>query len=126
MSKKKTPRSLPDTSASATLRMLRVSPRKLNLVAKMIRGVPVQNALDALAFSPKRIATDVKKTLMSAIANAENNHHLDIDALYVSEATVGRALVMKRLDIRGRSKAGRIHKPFSHLHIVVTEVGEVR
>lgn len=125
MSKAKTPRALPDTSAIATLRMLRVSPRKLNLVAQSIRGQHVEKALNSLTFSPKRIANDVKKTLLSAIANAENNHGLDIDNLYVSEASVGKALVMKRLDIRGRSKAGRIKKPFSHLRVVVTEIGEV-
>ena len=125
MSKAKTPRALPDYSAMANLRMLRISPRKLNLVAQMIRGQKIERALDALTFSPKRIAEDVKKTLMSAISNAENNHGLDIDKLYVSEATVGKALVMKRLDIRGRSKAGRITKPFSHLRIVVSEIGEV-
>src|SRR3990167_6877094 len=125
MSKAKTPRTLPDYSAMANLRMLRVSPRKLNLVAQMIRGQKVERALNALTFSPKRIAQDVRKALVSAISNAENNHGLDIDKLYVSEATVGKALVMKRLDIRGRSKAGRIRKPFSHLRIVVSEIGEV-
>ncbi len=125
MSKPKTPRSLPEYSAMASLRMLRVSPRKLNLVAQMIRGQKVDMALNALTFSPKRIANDVKKTLLSAIANAENNHGLDIDQLFVAEATVGKALVMKRLDIRGRSKAGRIKKPFSHLRIVVSEIGEI-
>ena len=125
MSKAKTPRALPDYSAMANLRMLRISPRKLNLVAGMIRGQRVDKALNTLTFSPKRIAQDVKKALMSAISNAENNHGLDIDKLYVSEATVGKALVMKRLDIRGRSKAGRIKKPFSHLRIVVSEIGEV-
>src|ERR1700722_9991244 len=109
----------------ANLRMVRVSPRKLNLVAQMIRGRKIDKALNALTFSPKRIAHDVKKTLLSAVANAENNHGLDIDKLYVSEATVGKALVMKRLDIRGRSKAGRIKKPFSHLRIIVSEIGEV-
>lgn len=124
MSKPKTPRQLPDHSAIANLRMLRVSPRKLNLLAQMIRGKKVDRALNELAFSPKRIAIDVKKTLMSAIANAENNHGLDIDKLYVSEAIVGKALVMKRLDVRGRSKAGRIKKPFSHLRIIVSETGE--
>ncbi len=124
MSKPKTNRSIPDDSAMANLRMLRISPQKLNLVAQMIRGQRVDRALDALTFSPKRIAKDVKKALLSAIANAENNHGLDIDRLYVSEATVGKALVMKRLDIRGRSKAGRITKPFSHLRVVVTEIGE--
>ncbi len=125
MSKPKTLRSLPEYSAMANLRMVRVSPRKLNLVAQMIRGQNVTRALDALSFSPKRIASDVKKTLLSAVANAENNHGLDIDNLIVSEATVGKALVMKRLDIRGRSKAGRIKKPFSHLRIVVSEIGDV-
>ncbi|EKE09113.1 MAG: 50S ribosomal protein L22 [uncultured bacterium] len=125
MSKAKTPRALPDYSAMANLRMLRISPRKLNLVAGMIRGQRVDKALNTLTFSPKRIAQDVKKALMSAISNAENNHGLDIDKLYVSEAIVGKALVMKRLDIRGRSKAGRIKKPFSHLRIVVSEIGEV-
>ncbi len=124
MSKPKTPRSLPDHSAIAKLQMVRVSPRKLNLVAQMIRGKKVGKALDSLTFSPKRIAIEVKKTLLSAIANAENNHGLDIDRLYVSEASVGKALVMKRLDIRGRSKAGRITKPFSHLRIIVSETGE--
>ncbi len=125
MSKPKTPRQLPDYSAMANLRMLRVSPRKLNLVAQMIRGQKVDKAINALTFSPKRIAIEVKKTLLSAIANAENNHGLDIDNLYVSEATVGKALVMKRLDIRGRSKTGRIKKAFSHLRIIVSEIGEV-
>ena len=125
MSKPKTPRSLPEYSAMANLRMVRVSPQKLNLVAQMIRGKEVSKALNDLTFSPKRIAGDVKKTLLSAIANAENNHGLDIDKLFISEATVGKALVMKRLDIRGRSKAGRIRKPFSHLRIVVSEIGEI-
>lgn len=125
MSKPKSPRRLPEYSAIANLRMLRVSPRKLNLLAQMIRGQKVDKAINALTFSPKRIASDVKKTLLSAIANAENNHGLDIDKLYVSEATVGKALVMKRLDIRGRSKAGRIKKPFSHLRIIVSEIGEI-
>ncbi len=124
MSKPKTPRSLPEYSAMANLRMVRISPQKLNLVAQMIRGQRVDKAINALTFSPKRIANDVKKTLLSAIANAENNHGLDIDKLFVSEATVGKGLVMKRLDIRGRSKAGRIKKPFSHLRLVVTEIGE--
>jgi large subunit ribosomal protein L22 len=125
MSKSKTERSLPDYSAIANLRMIRVSPRKLNLVAQMIRGQKVDKALNALTFSPKRISIEVKKTLLSAIANAENNHGLDIDRLVVSEATVGKALVMKRMDIRGRSKAGRIKKPFSHLRIIVSEIGEI-
>ena len=125
MSKSKTPRSLPEYSAMANLRSIRISPQKLNLVAQMIRGLKVDKALNALSFSPKRIANDVKKALLSAIANAENNHGLDIDRLRVSEASVGKGLVMKRLDIRGRSKAGRIRKPFSHLRIVVSEIGEI-
>ncbi len=125
MSKPKTPRQLSDYSAMANLRMLRVSPRKLNLVAQMIRGQRVDQAINSLTFSPKRIAIEVKKTLLSAIANAENNHGLDIDNLYVSEATVGKALVMKRLDIRGRSKTGRIKKAFSNLRIIVSEIGDV-
>lgn len=125
MSKSKTPRQLPDYAAMANLRMLRVSPRKLNLVAKMIRGQKVNKAINSLTFSPKRIAIDVKKTLLSAVANAENNHGLDIDNLYVTEATVGKALVMKRLDIRGRSKTGRIKKAFSNLRIIVSEIGDV-
>ncbi len=124
MSKSATPRQLPDDSAMAHLRMLRVSPRKLNLVAKMIRGKKVAQAINELTFSPKRIAIDVKKTLLSAIANAEHNHGLDIDGLYVSEATVGKALVMKRLDIRARSKRGRIKKAFSNLRIIVSEIGD--
>lgn len=125
MSKPKTPRPLADDSAMANLRAVRVSPRKLNLVAKMIRGKKVSKALSELTFSPKRIAIEVKKTLLSAIANAENNHGLDIDNLYVSEATVGKSLVMKRLDIKGRSRRGSITKPFSHLRIVVSETGDV-
>jgi len=125
MSKQKTERSLPDHAACANLRMLRVSPRKLNLVAGMIRGKTVVRALDELTFSPKRIAQDVKKTLISAIANAENNHHLDVDRLVVTEAIVGQGVVMKRLDIKGRSRMGRIRKPFSHLRIVVSEIGDV-
>lgn len=124
MSKQKNERRLPDHSACANLRMLRVSPRKLNLLAGMIRGKSAAKALDELKFSPKRIAVDVRKVLLSAVANAENNHHLDVDKLVVSEAIVGQSLVMKRLDIKGRSRMGRIRKPFSHLKIVVSEVGE--
>ena len=101
--------------------MIRVSPRKLNLVAQMIRGVSVEKARRYLAFSPKRIAQDVLKVLNSAISNAQNNQGLNLSRLVVDEATVGRALVMRRLDVRGRSKSGRIEKPFSHLRIVVCE-----
>ena len=102
--------------------MLRVSPQKLNLVASMIRGKKVESALADLTFSRKRIATDVKKTLQSAIANAENNHGLDVDDLVVSEAFVGKAFVIKRFHARARGRAGRIEKPFSNLTVVVRQV----
>jgi large subunit ribosomal protein L22 len=104
--------------------MLRVSPQKLNLVAGLIRGKKVAAALADLEFSRKRIAKDVRKCLQSAIANAENNHELDIDDLVVAEAHVGKALVLKRFSPRGRGRMGRIMKPFSHLTIVVREVEE--
>lgn len=103
---------------------IRVSPQKLNLVAALVRGVSVEKASAQLAMSSKRIAADVRKVLLSAVANAENNMGLDPDTLFVSEATVGRALVMKRLDIKGRSRSGRITKPLSHLRVVVSEVKE--
>ena len=103
-------------------RMMRVSPQKLNLVAALIRGKSVQSALNDLEFSRKRIAVQVRKTLESAIANAENNHELDVDDLVVAEAHVGKALVMKRFSPRARGRAGRIEKPFSNLTIVVREV----
>ncbi|QXX74077.1 50S ribosomal protein L22 [Methylovirgula sp. HY1] len=122
MSKDKTPRALPDNEAKAVCRMLRVSPQKLNLVAQLIRGKAVDKALADLQFSRKRIAGDVKKTLESAIANAENNHGLDVDDLVVAEAFVGKALVMKRFSPRARGRAGRIEKPFSNLTIIVREV----
>jgi len=122
MSKAKTPRALPDNEAKAVCRMLRVSPQKLNLLAQLIRGKAVDKALADLQFSRKRIAGDVKKTLESAIANAENNHGLDVDDLVVAEAFVGKALVMKRFSPRARGRAGRIEKPFSNLTIVVREV----
>ena len=124
MSKPKSGPRVPENCAFASAKMLRVSPRKLNLVAQTIRGVHVEKALRYLTFAPQRIAHDVKKTLQSAIANAENNHGLDVDTLVVSEATVGRALVMRRMDYRGRSKSGRIEKPFSHLRIVVEQPEE--
>ncbi len=108
-------------SAKAKLRMLRVSPQKLNLVAQSIRGKTVQRALDELEFSRKRIALDVRKCLNSAIANAENNHDLDIDDLVVAEAYVGKNLVMKRFRPRARGRVGRIQKPFSELTIIVRE-----
>ena len=122
MSKEKTPRALKDNEAKAVARMLRVSPQKLNLLAQLIRGKKVETALADLQFSRKRIALDVRKTLQSAIANAENNHSLDIDDLVVAEAFVGKALVMKRFSPRARGRSGRIAKPFANLTIVVREV----
>jgi len=122
MSKPKTERALKDTEAQAVARMIRVSPQKLNLVAALIRGKKVATALAELTFSRKRIAKDVKKTLQSAIANAENNHELDVDSLVVAEAFVGKALVMKRFHARARGRASRVEKPFSNLTIVVREV----
>jgi large subunit ribosomal protein L22 len=122
MGKPATPRALPDNEAKAVARMLRVSPQKLNLVAQMIRGKKVATALADLQFSQKRIAQDVKKCLESAIANAENNHDLDVDDLVVSQAFVGKALVMKRFHARARGRAGRVEKPFSNLTIIVREV----
>jgi large subunit ribosomal protein L22 len=122
MAKAKTERALADTEAKAVARTLRVSPQKLNLVAALIRGKKASAALADLTFSRKRIAESVKKTLESAIANAENNHNLDVDALIVAEAFVGKSITMKRFHARGRGKASRIEKPFSHLTIVVREV----
>lgn len=122
MSKPKRERALADNEAKAIARMIRVSPQKLNLVAALIRGKKASTALADLAFSRKRIAVDVKKCLESAIANAENNHDLDVDALVVAEAHVGKALVMKRVHPRGRGRSGAILKPFSHLTIVVRQV----
>ena len=122
MSKKARPRSLADNEAKAVARMLRISPQKLNLVAQLIRGKKVARALADLEFSRKRIAGDVRKCLQSAIANAENNHDLDIDDLVVAQAHVGKGLVIKRSHPRGRGRAGKIMKPFSHLTIVVRQV----
>jgi large subunit ribosomal protein L22 len=122
MSKKARARSLADTEAKAVARMLRVSPQKLNLLAQLIRGKKVDTALADLEFSRKRIARDVRKCLESAIANAENNHDLDVDDLVVAEAHVGKALVIKRFTPRGRGRMGRIFKPFANLTIVVREV----
>ena len=118
----KNERGLSDNEAKAVARMLRISPQKLNLLAQLIRGKKVERALADLEFSRKRIALDVKKALESAIANAENNHSLDVDDLVVAEAHVGKALVMKRFSPRARGRAGRIEKPFSNLTIVVREV----
>ena len=122
MGKAKAERVLKDNEAKAVARTIRVSPQKLNLVAQMIRGKKVDRALADLTFSRKRIAETVKKTLESAIANAENNHDLDIDALVVAEAYVGKSITMKRFHARGRGRASRVEKPFSHLTIVVREV----
>jgi large subunit ribosomal protein L22 len=121
MSKPKHPRGLNDTEAQAITYNIRVSPRKLNLVAGLIRGAKAQDAVATLTFSKRRIAQTVKKTLESAIANAENNHQLNVDRLVVSRAEVGRAIVMKRFHARGRGKSSRIEKWFSHLKIVVAE-----
>ncbi|WP_273720856.1 MULTISPECIES: 50S ribosomal protein L22 [unclassified Bartonella] len=124
MGKVKVPRQLKENEAKAVTRTIRVSPQKLNLVAAMIRGKRVNVALADLTFSRKRIAGTVKKTLESAIANAENNHDLDIDSLIVAEAYVGKSIVMKRFHVRGRGRASRIERPFSHLTIIVREVTE--
>ena len=124
MGKSKAARALKDNEAKAIAKMLRVSPQKLNLVAQLIRGKTVPAALADLTFSKKRIARDVKKTLESAVANAENNHDLDVDSLVVDEAFVGKALVMKRFAARGRGRSSRIEKPFANLTIVVREVEE--
>lgn len=121
MSKPKTERSLEANEARAIVRNLRISPTKLNLVAEMIRGMKVQAALTQLQFSNKRIAVDVRKALQSAIANAENNHNLNVDALVVKEAWVGKSMVMKRFHARARGRGAQILKPFSHLTIVVRE-----
>ena len=140
MSKKKRERALSDSEAKAVARMLRISPQKLNLLAQLIRGKKVSTALADLEFSRKRIARDVRKCLESAIANAENNHDLDVDDLVVAEAHVGKALdidslvvaeafvgknlIMKRFAARARGRASRIEKPFSEITIVVRELGE--
>ena len=121
MSKQSKPRVLADNQAKAVLRNLRVSPQKLNEVASMIRGKDASRALAELGFSRRRIAIDVRKVLQSAIANAENNHSLDVDRLVVSEAHVGKGMVMKRFRARARGRGARILKPFSHLTIIVSE-----
>jgi large subunit ribosomal protein L22 len=122
MGKSSRERTLADNEAKAVARMIRISPQKLNLVAQLIRGKKVASALADLEFSRKRIAKDVRKCLESAIANAENNHDLDVDDLVVAEAHVGKALVIKRFTPRGRGRVGRIFKPFSHLTIIVRQV----
>jgi large subunit ribosomal protein L22 len=122
MSKPNQPRALADNEAKAVVKMLRVSPQKLNLLAQLIRGKKVDRALADLEFSRKRIAHEVKKALESAIANAENNHSLDVDDLIVAQAFVGKSLVMKRFHARARGRSSRIEKPFSNLTIIVREV----
>ena len=124
MSKDKNPRRVADNEARANLRMLRTSPQKLNLVAALIRGKKVEKALTDLTFSKKRIAGDVKKCLQSAIANAENNHNLDVDELVVAEAYVGKNQIMKRGRPRARGRFGKIVKPFSEITILVRQVEE--
>jgi len=121
MGKQSAPRRLADSEAMAIGRGLRISPQKLNLVAGLIRGKGVGDALSALAFSRRRIAGDVRKVLQSAIANAENNHQLDVDALYVKSASIGKAMVMKRIRPRARGRVGHIKKPFSHITVIVAE-----
>ena len=122
MSKPNNPRRVAENEAMAVARMLRVSPQKLNLLAQLIHGKKVERALADLQFSRKRSALDVKKTLESAIANAENNHNLDVDDLVVAQAFVGKALVMKRFHARARGRASRVEKPFANLTIIVREV----
>ena len=122
MSKEANPRREADNEARATVRMLRVSPQKLNLLAQLIRGKKVSSALADLEFSNKRISTEVRKALESAIANAENNHDLDVDDLVVAQAYVGKDMVMRRFSARARGRSGRIEKPFSNLTIIVREV----
>ena len=122
MGKPKHERSLPDNEAKAICKNLRVSPQKLNLVAGLIRGKKINAAIADLEFSKKRIAQDVKKCVMSAVANAENNHGLDVDDLIVAEAWVGKNLIMKRFHARGRGRSGAVIKPFSQITVVVREV----
>ena len=125
MGKDKNPRRVADNEAMAKLRMLKTSPQKLNLLAGLIRGKKVEKALNDLTFSKKRIAMDVKKCLQSAIANAENNHGLDVDELIVSEAWVGKNLTMKRGRPRARGRFGKIVKPFAEITIKVRQVEEI-
>jgi len=121
MGKAKMERRLADNEAQAHARFVRTSPQKLNLLAQQIRGLTADAALAALTFSKRRVANDVKKLLQSAVANAENNHQLDVDRLYVKEATVGKTVVLKRFRARARGRVGRIRKPVSNLTIIVQE-----
>ena len=125
MGKRRTERRLKENEAMAVARRLRTGARKLNLVAGLIRGLPVEKALAQLKFSPRRISGEVKKVLESAIANAENNHNLDVDRLVVAEAYVGKSLTMKRWRPRARGRMGRIIKPFSRITVVVREKEEM-
>jgi large subunit ribosomal protein L22 len=124
MAKKKNLRRVSDSEAMAKGRLIKTSPQKLNLVAQLIRGKKVEQALAELTFSRKRVAHQVKGVLESAIANAENNHDLDIDALVVDQAFVGKNMVLKRWTPRGRGKVGSIHKPFAEITIIVKQVEE--
>ena len=124
MGKQAATRRLDENEAASVMRGLRTSPRKLNLVAKTIRGKAASSALAELTYSRRRIARDVKKVLQAAIANAENNHQLDVDRLFVKEATVGRAFVLKRFHTRGRGRSARVEKMFAHLTVVVRERAE--
>src|ERR1700743_1533336 len=121
MSQTANPRRLPETQALARAKMIRSSAQKLNVVAAMIRGKSASDALASLTFCERRVANEVKRVLQAAIANAENNHQLDVDWLIVSEASVGRAFVMKRFHTRGRGRSSRIEKPFSNLTVIVRE-----
>ena len=125
MSKPKTPRALGETEAQCVVRNIRISPQKLNLVAGLIRNQPASQAVATLTFSKRRIAHQVRKALESAIANAENNHQLDVDRLVVTRAEVGKSIVMRRFMARGRGRASRIEKWFSHLRIVVAEQAQM-
>ena len=124
MGKPAAARRLDETEAAASMRGLRTSPRKLNLVAQTIRGKTASAALAELTFSRRRIARDVRKVLQAAIANAENNHQLDVDRLFVKEATVGRAFALKRFHTRGRGRSARVEKMFAHLTVIVRESAE--
>ena len=126
MGKKSSERRLAENEAMAFAGSIRTSPRKLNLVAEVIRGLPAEKALAELTFSTRRVAGEVKKVLAAAIANAENNHQLDVDRLYVAEASVGKALVLKRFHTRARGRGARIIKPFSNLRIIVRERAEAK
>ena len=125
MGKPKRERRLAETEAKSYVRNIRISPRKLNLVAESIRGLSAEAAISSLTFSKRRIAGDVRKALQSAIANAENNHQLDVDRLYVAEATVGRAIVMRRFHARGRGRSAMVQKFFSNLTVIVRERPEM-